>query len=75
MLHKKVRYGSICSMIQKVVVIKNEPLSLKALVSDLSRHTGLGIDASRVKEMLGDKVVEMKELDQGVLIVTDMVIP
>lgn len=56
-------------------MIKDEPLSLKALVSDLSRHTGLGIDASRVKEMLGDKVVEMKELDHDVMIVTDMVIP
>jgi len=48
-------------MISTVVAIKGEPQPLKLLVDDLSRHMKLGIDATRVYSMLGDKIVEKVE--------------
>ena len=62
-------------MVKKVTLIKGEPQSLRLLVSDLSRHTGLGIDTIRVRNMLGNKVVEKVEQDGDVRRITTLVIP
>lgn len=75
MRYKKVKYSKVCDMVKKVTAIKGEPQPLKELVSDLSRHMGVGIDTVRVYQMLGDKVVEKVELVNGVMKVTAMVIP
>ena len=73
--YKKVNYKHVCDMVKKVTSIKGEPQSLRLLVSDLSRHTGLGIDTYRVKMLLGDKVVEKIEQDGDVRRIVTLVIP
>jgi hypothetical protein len=73
--YKHVNYKHVCDMVKKVTLIKGSPQPLRLLVDDLSRHTGLGIDTSRVRQMLGDKVVEKVEQDGDVRRVTTLVIP
>ena len=73
--YKHVNYRKVSDMVLKVTLMKGSPQPLKPLVDDLSRHTGLGIDTSRVRQMLGDKVVEKVEQDGDVRRVTTLVIP
>ena len=70
-----VQYGKVCAMIEKVVAIKGTQVPLTPMVNDLSRYMKLGIDTTRVKRMLGDKVVEKVELINNVAVVEDVVIP
>ena len=72
--YKHVNYKHVCDMVKKVTLIRGEPQPLRLLVDDLSRHTGLGIDTSRVRQMLGDKVVEKYEYQDGVLKTTTLVV-
>lgn len=74
--YRHVNYKHVCDMVVTITKIKGEPQPLKLLVDDLSRHMNLGIDATRVKNMLGDKVVEWNDVtEDGFFRTTTLVVP
>jgi len=70
----KVSYPTIIKLLMKFVRYERQ-CRLRDVVTSLERYMNVELDMARIKQSLGDKVVERKEVDcNGVMKVEDWIV-